>query len=185
WAVRAGPPVGAPLGHPAAVTAAAFRPDGQAVLTGCRDGKARLWNTAGPGVLEATLRHPAPVHAVAFHPNAPPVVLTGCADGKARLWDVTQGRRLRTFGPHPGAVRATARRVGCVRRDALARVVGWGVAGGGARRARLGDPATGDPVGEPLTHQGAVQAVAFGPGGATVLTAGRDRKARLWDVASR
>src|SRR5262249_56463820 len=101
WAVRAGPPVGAPLGHPAAVTAVALRPDGQAVLTGCRDGKARLWDTAGPGVLEATLRHPAPGHAVAFHPNAPPAVLPGCAHGKARLWGRAPGRGLPTVGRHP------------------------------------------------------------------------------------
>jgi WD40 repeat protein len=59
------------------------------------------------------------------------------------------------------------------------------VTGSEDRTARLWDTATGEPVGEPLTHQGAVQATAFSPDGATVLTAGRDRKARLWDVASR
>jgi WD40 repeat protein len=59
------------------------------------------------------------------------------------------------------------------------------VTGSEDRTARLWDTATGEPVGEPMPHQGAVHAVTFSPDGATVLTAGRDRKARLWDVASR
>jgi WD40 repeat protein len=59
------------------------------------------------------------------------------------------------------------------------------VTGSDDRTARFWDAATGQPLGEPLVHQGAVLAVAFGPDGAMVLTTSRDRKARLWDVASR
>ena len=38
--------------------------------------------------------------------------------------------------------------------------------------ARLWDAATGQPLGQTLTHQGAVHAVAFSPDGKTVITGG-------------
>jgi WD40 repeat protein len=59
------------------------------------------------------------------------------------------------------------------------------VTGSEDRTARLWDTISGELVGGPLAHQGAVQAVAFSPDGTTLLTAGCDRKARLWDVACR
>ena len=52
------------------------------------------------------------------------------------------------------------------------------------RTARLWDASTGRPIGPPLTHQGAVMAVAFSPDGTTVITGSRDGTARFWDVAT-
>ena len=52
------------------------------------------------------------------------------------------------------------------------------------KTARLWDVATGRPIGQPLVHQGFVEAVAFSPDGKTVLTGSFDRTARLWDVAT-
>src|SRR5262249_53892428 len=50
--------------------------------------------------------------------------------------------------------------------------------------ARLWNAATGQPIGEPMRHEGAVWAVAFSPDGRTVLTGSWDRTARLWDAAT-
>ena len=46
WDAAGGGPIGQPLEHRAAVTAAAFSPDGSAALTGSADGTARLWDAA-------------------------------------------------------------------------------------------------------------------------------------------
>ena len=46
WDAATGQPIGPTLRHPAAVNALAFSPDGKFLLTGCRDGKARVFRQA-------------------------------------------------------------------------------------------------------------------------------------------
>jgi WD40 repeat protein len=44
------------------------------------------------------------------------------------------------------------------------------------------DAATGKPVTGPLEHHAAVMSAAFSPDGTRVVTASRDKTARVWDV---
>jgi tetratricopeptide (TPR) repeat protein len=56
--------------------------------------------------------------------------------------------------------------------------------GGDVKTARLWDAATGQPIGRPLEHQGAVSAESFSPDGTTILTGSSDKTARLWDATT-
>jgi hypothetical protein len=50
--------------------------------------------------------------------------------------------------------------------------------------ARLWDAATGQPVAEPLRHEGGIRSAVFSSDGARILTASDDETARLWDAAT-
>jgi WD40 repeat protein len=49
--------------------------------------------------------------------------------------------------------------------------------------ARVWDAATGKPIGEPLRHEGPVNAASFSADGTRIVTASADDTARIWDVS--
>src|SRR5262249_32936028 len=67
-----------------------FSPDGQHLLTGCRDGMARLWDwRAGRQVW--AFEHEHEVHAVAFTPDGRHV-LSASDDGVLKIWEWRTGK---------------------------------------------------------------------------------------------
>ena len=46
------------------------------------------------------------------------------------------------------------------------------------------DASTGEPIGKPLQHSGAVYAATFDPKGERVVTASADGTARIWDAST-
>ncbi|MDG3005030.1 WD40 repeat domain-containing serine/threonine protein kinase [Paludisphaera mucosa] len=154
-----------------AVHQAAFSPDGRAVLLGCRDGKARLWDVARDVEIpaEAQPYHAYPITAVAFDPWTSRIA-TGCHAGTVRLWDRASGAMLCDVRGNAGEVAAVAfspdgRTLLTASHDATARF--W-------------DVDSGRQLGPPLHHADAVLCVAFHPDGRSVATGTRDGRAWLW-----
>jgi WD40 repeat protein len=156
--------------HASAISAAALRPDGQAIVFGYEDGHVCFWKI-GAQTASFLRGHAAKVLAVAFSPDGQ-TVLTGSRDGTARLWDLAGGKEIRRFD-HPDAVLAAA-----FRRDGQTVLTGY--AGG----AQLWKVKTGKKLGPPLQHLAGVLAVALSPSGDLLLTGGTDNAAQLWDAAS-
>jgi WD40 repeat protein len=78
--------------HPAGITTLALSPDGSLILTGCADGKARLWERATGRPHGQPFVLPGPIRAVAFRPDgkvfAAGTRLAGSSRPTVRQWDV-------------------------------------------------------------------------------------------------
>ena len=66
---------------------ALIHPDGRTLLTGSRDTKARLWETATGQLFGTFAPHTGQIAAVAFHPNGR-MFATGSDDQTARLYEI-------------------------------------------------------------------------------------------------
>lgn len=159
--------------HTARISSVAWSSDGRYILTGSRDGTARLWSVEGQLQLRHTFdEQSGAVLSVALSPDRA-YVLTGNADGKARLWSL-QGQLLSTLTGHNGAVRAVA----------------WSpngeqlLTGSDDKSARIWDKETGKELKALKGHSDSVLSLAWHPDGDQVLTGSEDGSARIWDTTT-
>ena len=202
WDPGSGTPVGEPLTghtgptHPVFAVAFGALPDGGALLaSGGLDGTVRLWDPGtGAPACEPITGYIGPVSAVAFGtlPGGQALLASAGFGDAVRLWDPGSGTPDRQAPRRPhrhgdgGGVRHPAPRAGTQMAAPARRILL--ASGSNDGTVRLWDPATGAPLGEPLTgHTDYVGAVAFGalPGGRVLLaSASFDGTVRLWDPAT-
>jgi WD40 repeat protein len=89
--------------HPNLVDAVAFNKEGTQLLTGCHDGKLRVWDIAKAMVLKEIAAHvvaqppsASPIYCVAWSPDGKNV-LSGSADHSLKLFDATSGNLVKEF----------------------------------------------------------------------------------------
>ena len=141
---------------------------------------AQFWDAAGrplPGTAAMRLEGPSPTPlwfvATAFTPSGNHVV-TVASDGSRRLWDASSGTGTGVVGA--GRSQDADGRVqpdGTLSQRAPA-VDGLDLAGREDRVSRL----------PRITHDDVVNGIEFSPDGRFLLTASRDRSARLWKVTT-
>jgi WD40 repeat protein len=157
---------------PRIIEAVAFSPDGTRVVTGCADGRARLWD-ADTGKLVAELRHRDGVGLVLFTPDGKTIV-TGSDDHSVRLWDPVDGHALGEPMMNTDFLDSLA-----VSNDGK-----MAAAGLANRTAQIWDLATGKQIGAPITDPSRVSWVGFSPDNRYLVTATRNHAARMWDVTT-
>jgi WD40 repeat protein len=94
-------------GHSRQVTAVAFSPDGQLVVSASKDSTVRVWEVA-TGTCRSTLEgHSDYVTAVAFSPDGK-LVASASWDNTVRVWEVIKGTCRSTLEGHSDYVNAVA-----------------------------------------------------------------------------
>ncbi|QNP68600.1 WD40 repeat domain-containing protein [Streptomyces roseirectus] len=155
----------------------AFGPDGETVATGTDDGAVRVWDTAH-GRLRATLpRTRGEVTAVEYSPDGR--FLATVTGRTVRLWDARTGRvrdDLDAMGVDPDTRLAFSPDSRTLAATAGGIVWMWDTATGDSQLSW----STG--MGTITSHDGFLMGLAFTPDGRTLVTAGSDRAAWLWDV---
>ncbi len=153
------------------VSSGAFTLDGRRVATVGIDRTARVWDVLTGAALTPPLGHDDSAYAVAFSPDGRLLVVC-TQDSAVHVWDVEKRTRL-----YPPLRLASAAIMARFSPDGLL-IVTTEQRG----RVQVWRADTGEPVGVPLHHVGALQAV-FGTGSRYLLTTGQDGTARLWDLA--
>lgn len=157
-------------GHGHVVTACAFSPDGQSIVSGSLlNTTLKLWD-AETGTCRATLeRHGGAVRACAFSPDGRRIA-SGSFDRTLRLWDAATGACEATLEGHRNAVMACAfspdgRRL---------------VSASWDRTLKLWDAGTCVCEVTLEGHSDEVNACAFSPDGRRIVSASHAKTLKLW-----
>ena len=160
------------LFHAGKVTAVAFSPDGQRIVSGSSDSTVRIWDAkTGMPIGQPLIGHTDQVNAVAFSSDGQRIV-SSSSGNTMRIWDAKTGapigKPLQLYGKGGVAFSPDGQRV---------------VIGSWDNTVRIWDAETAAPISEPLIgHTNAVYLVAFSLDGQRLVSSSLDKTMRIWDA---
>lgn len=212
WDVDRRAPLDLVLAHPRWVTAVAFVPRKNQLLSACNDGVAYLWDLDQAKIVHHLAGHEEAIKQVAIHPQGHQALTAG-RDKRLILWDLAQGARVRALEGHRAEINGVAyspdgKKAASVDWDGTVRV--WDPSSGdgqvlrelkqplhavawspdGSRLAIASEDGTwrlvrSDNGADLYTftgHRGPIYSVAFSADGRRVLSGSADRTVRLWEL---
>ncbi len=90
-------------GHQQPVSAIAFSPDGQQLVSSSFDKTIKLWDTNSGKCVKTLLGHRNRIWTVAFHPNGTQIA-SGGDDNHTKIWDLERGCCIKTIVGHSNAI---------------------------------------------------------------------------------
>jgi WD40 repeat protein len=167
WDASNGQALGKPLAAGTKIEKVLLSPDGKKEALLGAGGSFKLYPVSSDGA-KALIRVDHKVQAAAFSPDSRWVVVA--AEQEATLWDAASGKMAKTLS-HGHALSNVlfspdGSRIATVGTDGT---------------VRLWDGQTGDPVGDPLKHEGPAQDSAFSPKGQALVLAYQDGGWQVWD----
>lgn len=174
WDASTGEPIRkSALGSEIRALPAAFSPDGQRVLTVCRDRCARIWDIATGKQVGPSFSHAADLVQAMFSADGERV-FAASVDGTARVWKAETGEPMTPLFKHGSAVSG-----GCLSAEGK-HALTFGEDGG----VRVWDIDKGESAGPTLQHTDAVSDAVFSPDGRYVLAICAGGAAWLWDYTN-
>ncbi|MCA8985219.1 MAG: protein kinase [Planctomycetaceae bacterium] len=182
------------LNHEGPVYCVAYHPGGKQIATGGYDRRIQYWSpdeiepfnysaaVSGERTSGQTSRvltgHIGPVRALQFSAEGD-LLVSGAQDNSVRVWQLASLASIKTFRGHDSGVRACA--ISADNRFVLSgaedqRAILWSVNDYAEIQTLAGRELAG--------HADAILGAYFSPSGNDVVTASRDRSARIWNVAT-
>ncbi len=197
WDLDTGRRLGSMRRHQHVVLRADISPDGHTVASYSPSGGTLLWNATTGDPIALAQTGGSRVHSMAFSPDSELVALA-CSDGKARVFAARSGQLLRTpshsrdFPLRSVSFDSRGQRLLTAGEDGTARLWDLRLGRAGAARDAAGGTidsqhATDESAIELRTflgHSGQVIDAKIGPQDFYVVTAGQDRSARVFDLAT-
>jgi WD40 repeat protein/serine/threonine protein kinase len=173
WDVESGQLVKQMQGHGEWVQSVAFAGQGKAVVSASKDSTARIWEASTGKGLEILRGHRGRIWNVNVSPDDETLVTAG-ADGSVKLWKWSSVQRYGVLAAQDNPLTAVA-----VSPDGLT----FAVADAGGILS-LCDTLTGRVMHRVTAHRGECHKIAFTANAASLVTAGKDGKVRMWDAAN-
>ena len=159
------------LQHDFLVTHAEFSPDGESVVTSCRDRAVRTWDVKTAETTSIHVGHKQVVNEVAYLNDS--TLLSASNDASLKLWNLKSPQNPRRLSYHTGIIR-----------DIDFHPDGHQVATASEDTTVAIRSLNGTLI-EVLEHPAAVFAVKYSPDGTSVATAADDHIVRIWDLDGR
>ncbi len=158
---------------PSWVTALAFHPDEQQLVTGHDDGVLRLWDIATQRLVRTMAGHRSPLSAVAFSSDGKLMASAG-EDKTIHLWNVMGGEHCGSLHGHTDRIQALnwhpdGRRL---------------VSAGWDSTARVWDVTTREPIILLNSHAGQLLTMAINQDGSILACADSANTVHVWDMSN-